>query len=91
MQNSDLVISISLFFLLLVWSMAGVLMLVGSSCQESRGTEGRRGNSPRKGWRHERRHHTALEVLLVHLDTDINFVGELVMDVSAYAQTYLLS
>ena len=71
-QNSDLIISISLFLLLVVRSMAaGILMLVGSSCQKSRGTEGRRGNPPRKGWGHEWRHHTALEVLLVHLHTDM--------------------
>ena len=66
--NSDLVISIHLFFLFLVWPMAGILMLVGSGGQENRGTEGRRGDSPWKGGWHEWRHHTALKVLLVHLD-----------------------
>ena len=70
--TSDLVVSISLFILLLVWSMAGVVLLISCSCQESRGAEGWRRDSPRKGGRHKRRHHTALEVLLVHLDTEID-------------------
>ena len=55
--------------------MAGVLMLVGSGCQESRGTEGWRGDSPWKGGWHKRRHHTALKVLLVHLDVGYKWIS----------------